>query len=316
MNLRTKINTVVVAGAGVMGSSLAQIFAGCGYSVILYATNQARVDKSRELISINQGTLVSTGELSRAQSDSVIGHISYSLGKDCFSEADFVLETIVENMDIKHKFFKEISGLISPDVVVATNTSGLSINGIAKAVSHPERFAGMHWVNPPHLIPLIEVIGSDESLPQTLDIIRNLSEALGCKPITVHKDPPGFLINRLQLAVIREAIHIVENGYASIEDVDTVMKYALGRRYACIGPFETMDFGGVDTFYRISGYLFADLCDRKDTPELLSKAFEEGHHGLKSGKGFYDYSGDRAGAAITKRDEKLIAVSKCLPIDK
>jgi len=273
MSLRTDIKTITLAGSGVMGASLAQIFAKYGYSVLLFDLEQAQIDKAKELVTINQKTLVSKGELSPEQSQAVLARIGYTLEKTCFKEADFVLETIVENMEIKRKFFQEVSELAEEDVVLATNTSGLSINGIAEGVKAPGRFAGMHWVNPPHLVPLVEVISSSQSQPQALDIIRNLAESLKYEHVTVHKDPPGFLLNRLQFAVVREAIHIVESGYATPEDVDKVMKYALGLRYACLGPFETMDFGGLDTFYRISSYLFADLCDKKEAPELLRKAF-------------------------------------------
>jgi len=313
MNLRTEIKTVTLAGSGVMGASLAQIFAKCGYSVVLYDVQQEQLDKSKQLIAVNQQTLVSKGELSQEQSDAVQGRISFTLDKSCFTKSDFVLETIIENMDVKHKFFAEISELVGEDVVLATNTSGLSINGIAQAVKNPGRFAGMHWINPPHLIPLVEVIGGGQTQTQTLDIIRNLTESLGYMHVTVNNDPPGFLLNRLQFAVMREAIHIVESGYATPEDVDKVVKYALGLRYACVGPFETMDFGGVDTFYRISSYLLAELSDKKEAPELLRKLFEEGRFGLKSGQGIYDYSGNKAAEAIAKRDATLIAIGKCQP---
>jgi 3-hydroxybutyryl-CoA dehydrogenase len=199
---------------------------------------------------------------------------------------------------------------------MATNTSGLSISKISEAVKGPERFAGMHFVNPPHLIALVEVIAGEKSLPQTMDILRGLAESIERQHVTIYKDPPGFLLNRLQFAFMREATHIVESGYASPEDVDKVMKHALGIRYACVGPFETMDFGGIDTFYNISSYLFADLCDRKDVQDLMRKAFDEGRHGVKSGRGIYDYSGDMAAKAIARRDAKLLAVSKCLRAEK
>jgi len=312
MNLRTDIKTVVVAGSGVMGASLAQIFASHGYDVVLYDITQVQLDKASELIAINQKTLVERGEVSPEFSAEVLGRINYSLDKDCFRQADFVLETIVERMEVKQAFFREISELVAADVVMATNTSGLSISKLAEAVKGPERFVGMHFVNPPHLVALVEVIAGEKSLPQTTDIVRVLAESIEREHVTIHKDPPGFLLNRLQFAIMREAIHIVESGYASAEDVDKVMKHAMGIRYACVGPFEIMDFGGVDTFYNISNYLFADLCDRKDVPDLMRKAFEEGRLGVKSGRGIYDYSGDKAAKAIARRDAKLLAVSKCL----
>ena len=205
MSLRSEIKTVVFAGAGIMGASLAQIFARHGYDCVLYDIYKKSIDKARELITINQKSLTNQGELKPEQSEAIISRIRFNMDVNCFKDADFVLETVVENMDVKHKFWREVSPIVGEDVVLSTNTSGLSINAIAEAVYKPERFAGMHWVNPPHLIPLVEVIGGGKTAPQTLDIIRKITDDLERKHVSVHNDPPGFLLNRLQFAVVRES---------------------------------------------------------------------------------------------------------------
>ncbi|MCD8350674.1 MAG: 3-hydroxyacyl-CoA dehydrogenase family protein [Planctomycetaceae bacterium] len=307
-----RITNVVLAGSGVMGASFAQLFARHGFVVTLYDIAQASLDKADELIAVNQQVMVQEGELSRADSDALRSRIGFTLEADAFRDADFVLEAIAEKMPIKHDFWRRVSSLVADEVVLATNTSGLSITDIAEAVAKPSRFAGMHWVNPPHLIPLVEVIAGRESDDEALTVIRDVALRLGQKPVMVRGDPPGFILNRLQYAVLREAFHIVESGYASLEDVDAVMKYGLGLRYSCIGPFETVDFGGVDTFNHVGSYMFGKLCNDTGVPRLLREAFEAGRLGVKSGAGLYDYPGDAAQQAIAKRDADFLKVSKSL----
>jgi 3-hydroxybutyryl-CoA dehydrogenase len=303
---------IVIAGAGIMGASMGQIFARWGYSVTLYDIAQEGIDKGRELISINQRSLVGQGELSGELSRELLSRISYTTAMDAFKEADFVIEAIVENLDVKLSFWKEASSLAPDGAVLTTNTSGLSITAISAAVRLPERFCGMHWVNPPHIVPLVEVIQGKSTAEETVGAVREVALSVHRHPVTVRGDPRGFLLNRLQFAVLREALHIVENGYASANDVDDVMKYGLGMRYACIGPFETVDLGGLDTFYRVGSYLFADLSDVKEVPEPLAALYREGAFGTKSGKGFYDYGNGGAERAIEKRDRDFLKLAKCL----
>jgi len=306
------IKTVLIAGSGVMGASFAQIFARKGFDVVLYDIAEEALDKAKNLIRVNQESEISEGAITAEESAALTARISMTTSKDCFKDADYVLEAIAEKMAIKHSFWKEVSEAVAEDVVLASNTSGLSITEISQAVKNPERFAGMHWVNPPHLIPLVEVIAGEDSAEETLDIITAVSEKLGQKPVRVMKDPPGFILNRLQYAVVREACHCVQEGYATVEDVDNVMKYGLGMRYAAIGPFETMDFGGIDIFNHVGSYLFDELSTAGGVPPILKEAFEEGKYGVKNGKGFYDYSGDKAEKALAKRDAAFIKLSKCL----
>ena len=306
---------IVIAGAGIMGASMGQIFARWGYRGTLYDIAQEGIDKGRELIAINQRALVGQGELSEELSREVLSRVSYTTKLDAFGEADFVIEAIVENLDVKLAFWKEVSGLAPDGAVLTTNTSGLSITEISAAVRLPERFCGMHWVNPPHIVPLVEVIQGKDTDEETVEAVREAALSVHRHPVTVRGDPRGFLLNRLQFAVLREALHIIENGYASAEDVDDVMKYGLGMRYACIGPFETVDLGGLYTFYRVGSYLFADLSDVKEVPEPLAKLYREGAFGTKSGRGFYDYGNGGAERAIEKRDRDFLKLAKCLYAD-
>lgn len=309
MNLES-IKNFVIAGAGVMGASIAQILAQNGYSVVLYDIEDQFLEKGKNLININQQTLISVGDFTPEQSKENMSLISFSCNKACFSKADFVIEAIVENMKVKHAFWSEISSLVPADAILTSNTSGLSLTEIAKVIKYPERFAGMHWVNPPHLIPLVEVIKGEKTTIETAQLVYALSLCIGKKPVMLHKDAAGFILNRIQFAVLREAMYIVDSGIASIEDVDNVFKFGMGMRYACLGPFEIADLGGLDIFYKISGYLFKELNNSEEVSSLLVDAYNSGNFGVKSGKGFYDYSHGRDKEIIKKRDENFIKLLK------
>jgi len=309
---RTELKKIAIAGAGIMGSSIAQIFAQNDYQVILYDIEDRFLARSKELIALNQKALVQAGELSEEASCNIRSLIGHTLDISGFKDADFVIEAIVEQMDAKHALWSKISELVSEEAILTSNTSGLSISEIAKAVRKPERFCGMHWINPPHIVPLVEVICGAKTKAETADTVFRVAESVGKKPIMVKKDAPGFALNRIQFAVLREAMHIVESGIADKEDVDKVLKYGLGMRYACLGPFEVADLGGLDTFYRIAEYLFEDLSDAKEVPSMLKDLVTDGAWGVKSGKGFYDYSDGRGDEVISKRDADFIKIAGIL----
>lgn len=309
------IKNVVIAGAGTMGYSFAQIFAQHDFDVTLYDLAPEALEKAKNFIKINQETVVAEGELSQEASDRLISKISFTNDKECFKTADFVIEAIVENLAIKQSFWKEVSELAKPDAILTTNTSGLSITKIAEPIKNPERFCGMHWWNPPHILPLVEVIKGDKTSDETLQIVEALTKELDREPVVCKKDINGFIGNRLQYAFMREALHIVETGAATFEDVDKVCKYGLGVRYAFMGPFETVDFTGIDVVSRISDYMFAELDNTKEGSEVYRKMVEEGKLGIKSGEGFYKYEGG-VDKAIKNRDKNLINIVKCLGYKK
>ena len=302
---------IVIAGAGVMGASMAQIYAQYGYTVKIYDVFPEGLEKGKALIALNQETAVAEGKLTAEQSAELQSRISFTGEIDCFKDGDYVVECIFERMDIKHEFWAKASAIAPKDAILTSNTSGLSLTEMAKAVVLPERFCGMHWVNPPHIVPLVEVIQAEKTSDATVDAVYANALSVGKKPIKV-KDALGFVLNRLQFAILREAMYIVESGIASIEDVDNSFKYGLGMRYAAIGPFETADLGGLDTFYNIASYLFADLSDRKDVNPMLADLFNAGSYGVKSCKGYYDYSDGKDKEAIRRRDKMFLKLKECL----
>lgn len=290
-----KIQKITIAGAGTMGYSMAEIFAREGYDVVLWNHREPTLERAKGKIA-----------------EDVRDRITYTTDRKAFTGRDLIVETVMEDFNVKIDFYHSIAPFVDDDVIIATNTSGLSINKLSEAVKKPERFLGMHWFNPPTLIPLIEIIKNDHTAQEVADAIYDLSVAIGKKPAIVEKDVPGFAANRIQLAVVREVLSMVKNGVISVEGADAVMKYGLGFRWACLGPLETLDFGGLDTFYHISEYLMKDLEDSHDVPELLAEKYKAGDLGVKTGKGFYDYSNGKDVEATKERDKKLKAVYEAL----
>lgn len=310
-----KQNKVVVAGAGTMGASLAQVYARAGWDTVLYNRSASGLERAKNLIELNQATFVKEEILSEEESKTLLARIKMTTEKADFTDAALVVESIVEKLDAKQEFWGEISQIVPEDALLATNTSGLHITDIAKACKYPERFMGQHWLNPPHLLPLCEIIAGEKTSPENVQKMRSLVESLGKQPVVV-ADINGFIINRIQFALLREALHIVDIGAATFEDVDTVLKAGMGLRYAALGPFGVADFGGLDTFDHINSYLNAELDDSKVGNKRLHEMVEAGKLGVKSGQGFYDYSGDKADAAIRERDRLYIELAKFLYFKK
>ncbi len=306
-----QIKNIAIAGAGTMGSSMAQAFAKFGYDVKLYDLFPAALEKAQRWIAINQQAEVDAGNLTAEESTALLSRITFVDKLEELADTDFLVEAILEKLDVKHNFYQQLCEVVADDAILCSNTSGLSITKIAEAVKCPERFAGMHWMNPPHIIPLIEIIRGEKTTEETAEVVRQVALTLKKRPVVI-KDAPSFVLNRLQQAILRESLHIVEQGIASPEAIDDVMKYALGFRYACFGPFETCDLGGLDIHYNISKYTWPDLCDAKEPFGLIQQCIDENKLGVKNGAGFYDYSDGRAEEVIKHRDDMFLKLSQCL----
>lgn len=299
-----------IAGAGTMGSGIAQIFARKSYEVVITDIKEEFLENSKKLVSIFNSSLIEEGLMTKEEAEITVKNITYSIDKNVFSDADLIIEAIIEKMDIKQDFWKEVEGIASSTAIFATNTSGLSVTEISKKLKDKSRFIGMHFWNPPHIIPLVELIRGDSTDDKTVNTLLELVKKIDKEPVVVKKDAPGFIGNRIQFAVFREALNIAEEGIASFEDIDKAMKYGPGFRYPIIGPLETADLGGLDTFYYISSYLFNDLSDVKKPQEILKELMDKGELGVKSKKGFYDYSNGKDEEAIKRRDKMFFKMLK------
>ena len=291
------IKKIGVVGAGTMGAGVAQICAEFGYTVILYNRSTAGMQRAVERL---QSHVTVTPIPIETETNAAETKIYTTHDLTALAEADLISESIAENLEIKQDIFRKLDEICDSNTLFTTNTSGLSISQIATAVSHPERFAGVHFFNPPEIVPAVEVIKGAETSDATCEVLIDLLKLMKKQPILVQKDVPGFVASRLQFAVVREALHLVEEGIASPADIDAVMKHGLGLRWALLGPLEIADLGGLDIFNTVGSYVAKSMSNATDSPKVLQDLVAAGKLGAKTGSGFYDYPPGKANALRTQ----------------
>jgi len=266
------------------------------------------MERGLNLIRLNQDTLIKNGVLSEEIAKLAIERIKPTYSLNDIANVDFVSESIAENIDVKKELFSEVDRICRKDAIFTSNTSGLSITAIASSVSNKSRFVGMHWWNPPHIMPLVEVIKGDESSEEACMFVMDVCKRLGKKPVYVKKDVPGFIGNRIQMALQREVLNIIQHEIATPEDIDAVMKYGPGARWALYGPCEIADLAGLDIMASVASYLFKDLSNAQDVPDTLTEKISNGELGAKSGIGFYKYTKEKLEKIISSRDRRLLKI--------
>jgi 3-hydroxyacyl-CoA dehydrogenase len=306
-----EIKTIAVIGAGVMGSGIAQTFAQAGYEVRLQARYEDTLRAARERIAKNQEAMVRAGLLAEGSAREALARIRTTTRlEEAARGCQFVNESVPEDLGLKRDVFAALDRHAPRDAVLSTDTSGLSITAIASATERPEMVVGLHWMNPPHLMPPVEVVRGGRTADGVMDLTCTLARRIGRVPIRVEKDAPGFLWNRLQLALVREAIHVVEQGIAGPEAVDLAVTAGLGLRWAAVGPLRLMDLAGLATFHSVASYLYEELCAARDPQPTLAAKVASGETGARSGRGFYDYPPGQADAAAAARDARLFELLK------
>ena len=301
------IRKVLVVGSGLMGHGIGQVFAQGGYDVVLNDLDDERLGRAVEGIRRNLNLFVQEELITPADAAKAIARISTDADLPrAARDADLVVEATFENLESKREVLGRIGQLVPERTVLASNTSGLSCNAMAPSTGRPDRFVVAHFWNPPHLIPLVEVVRGDQTAESTIQTMVGALKSIGKAPVVVQKDVLGFVGNRLQYALFREALALIQDGVCTAEDIDTVVKTSFGRRLTTAGPLETADINGTDLFYNISQYLFRDL-DASTEPHPYFKALiAEGRTGVKVGRGFRDWPGDRAQRIRERRDRELI----------
>jgi 3-hydroxybutyryl-CoA dehydrogenase len=284
---------IAVVGAGLMGHGIAQVFALAGHKVTITDSHKPALDGAKARIATNLRDL---GDDERAVER--VRPVA-DLG-DCVHEADFVVEAVLEDMPLKQEIFREIEKHVRPDTILASNTSVMPITDIMGGLRDRSRALGTHWWNPPFLVPLVEVIGTEWTSPQVIDFTMQLHADAGKTPAHVKKDVPGFIGNRLQHALWREAISLVERGICDAETVDSVVKAAFGRRLPVLGPLENADLVGTDLTLAIHKVVLSDIENRPRPSPYLERLVAEGKLGFKSGEGFRKWSAEEQAALRMK----------------
>ncbi len=289
------IKGISVIGAGLMGHGITQVFAARGYSVTLVDVQPEILSKAIANIRSNLTLMAKGGIGDPEEIEAVIRRVKTTSDlREAAAEAQFVVEAVYEDLELKQRVFRDLDSICPEETILATNTSVISITEIAERAETKERILGTHFWNPPYLIPLVEVIKGQETSPQMVDATIELLKRVGKHPVRVNRDVPGFVGNRLQHALWREAISIVEKGIAEPAVVDEVIKYGFGIRLPVLGPLENADMVGLDLTLAIHSYILKHIERSPEPSPLLRQKVENGQLGFKTGQGFQDWKTDRA----------------------
>ena len=306
---------VAVIGAGAMGAGCALTFAVSGFDVALWSRREQSLERARSRVVSDLTSLAGKGLIGCESITRVVGRITTTTGLETAVEgAEFVLESVTEDLEVKRDLFRSLEGLVESDVMLATNTSAISITEIAEACQHRNRVVGTHWWYPPHIIPLVEVVPGAHTDHHTLLYTVDLMREIGKHPVVLKRDAPGFVGSRLQTAMYREAVSIVQSGIADAATVDEVVKFGPGLRWAAVGPCEHLDMIGLDLFLSVCQYLFRHLEDSHGPAPILLEKVAKGELGFKTdGRGFATHTLDDQQAIRERLFEHLVRLTVDAP---
>ena len=281
------ISKIGIVGFGQMGAGIAQVCATAGFDVLAREIDQKFIDNGMKRIDGSLARVVKSGRLTDDAAKAARGRVRGTTSLADFADRDLVIEAVVEVLDAKKEVFGELDRVCPPSTIFASNTSSLSIIEIASATKRADRFAGLHFFNPPVVMQLVEIVRALTTSRATVDALREFVTELGHQPV-VCSDTPGFIVNRLMVPIMLEAVRALEAGVATVEDIDKAVK--LGLRHP-MGPFELIDYTGVDINYHVANVFFEEFKEpRWAPPALLKRMYLAGHLGVKTGKGFYEYN--------------------------
>lgn len=282
-----------VVGSGTMGPGIAATLMRAGVRVRLYDISTEALERAQKTVSFASGVLDQVGG-----PKSEGGSVSYTDDiVEALTGTDFVIEAVPERLELKQQVLAQIEDLVGDRVVIATNTSGITISAMSSSLKHPGRFVGMHWSNPPHLIPMIEVIPGAQTDPEVVEELVAIVDAFGYRPV-VEKEIAGFVENRVLYAILRECMALLDEGIVTPEGLDTCVKWGIGYKLSVIGPTRLLDMAGLDIYAAVSNYLNRELDTSTETPRVVGDLIAQGRLGFKSNAGMYDYS---AGDVDAKR---------------
>ena len=303
------IKRIAVVGAGTMGLGIAQTYAANGLPTALIDVKEEALDFAKKMVATNVESLLKAEVITPEQAAATAENLIYSTEMSAAADADLVVEAVPENVKIKSAVFTALDEVCRPDTILTSTTSAMDIYDEI-TVSHPERLLIAHWCNPPHILPLVEIVAGPETKPEIVKAVRAQLEAIGKAPVVLNQYIPGFIVNRLNLALMRECAYMVEQGWISAEDVDIAYSNNQGLKAPFEGPLEMVDYIGWDIGFAAGMMLYPFISSSTDPSELAQTMLAEGKLGVKSGQGLYDYSGKSREEVMRERDERVLAVLK------
>jgi 3-hydroxybutyryl-CoA dehydrogenase len=308
----TEIRNVTIVGAGTMGHSLAQVFSQEGYSVWLTDLSEEILVKAKKLIASNLQTLVEMGLLKKSRLAPTLNriHTTASIEEAC-GNADLVIEAIIEDAAAKKDLFGRLDDIAPPEAILASNTSYLDIFKFVET-GRPDKVLITHWFAPPHIVPLVEIVRGPETSQETVDRVTTLMTKMGKTPLVISRFLPGFIANRLQSALTNEVLHLLDNGYATPEQIDAATKASFGLRMPILGLTKRMDYAGLDLVQKVISNSAYEAPPRRIRSESVDRLVSEGRLGVKTGSGFHGYGGRSAEEIMRERDIKLIKLREFL----
>jgi len=306
-----EIRTISVLGAGIMGHGIAQSFLMAGYPVCLYDIQGSILEKARAHIKRNLELFLQADLVKREEIEPALKRLATTTDfKRAVKEGDFIVEAAPEKLELKQALFQEVESYSRKDAILASNTSSLTLKEMGKRVKNKERLVITHWFNPPHIVPTVEVVKGEETSDETLETAYQLLKKIRKLPVKINRELPGFLVNRIQIAMVREVFDLYEKGVASAADIDRAVKGSFGFRLASIGPLLTADLGGLDVWLQVFKNLLPQIQSSTEPSRALQNLVSKGHTGIKSGKGFYNYAQDFSKAGldevVQKRDREFL----------
>ena len=305
------IQKVAVLGLGTMGHGIAQAFASVGCAVGCYDDQEPPRDSLHTRIRRNLQDFVAAGMVGPNEIDPILNRITVAeTERQAVADAQFVTEAVREDLAVKQELLVRLEPMVSPLTILASNSSSFPISESAAHMKHPERALVTHWFNPPHIVPTVEVVPGAKTSEQTVRTAIALLKRVGKLAVRVRGELPGFLVNRVQAALIREVWDLLDKGVASPEDIDTAIRGSIGFRLAASGPLEVADFGGLDIWTTVYNILVQDIRSDTHVPDAIRKLVDAGHLGTKTGKGIYDYGPEMIESKRTRRERRFLALAK------
>ncbi|MGH2852552.1 MAG: 3-hydroxyacyl-CoA dehydrogenase NAD-binding domain-containing protein [Solirubrobacteraceae bacterium] len=304
----TELNRATILGTGTMGPGMGAVLARAGCSVTLFDVSPEALERAQNTVGVVEGVLdrlevpVQGGGSLRYESDRAAA----------VEGAEILVEAIPERLELKQQVLGEIEPLLSEQAIIASNTSGIPITKIAAELAHPERVIGWHWSNPPHLIPMNEVINGERTAPAVTAAVEALTRRIGYHPVTLKKEVPGFVENRVLYAIMRECLALVDEGVIDVEGLDLCVQWGIGYKLAVIPPIQLLDMAGLDIYTAVASFLNADLSNESGISSTATDLRDAGRLGIKSGGGFFDYTPERVKELQQQRGAALVAVRKAL----